>query len=182
MNNNPTRVLWFDDEWGTPREPALAPWQRALQSLPPPPAQTVSKCNCVLEFARLLHEAVDSGQTYDLLMLDVMLINEPQTNYGALGFHDEDVAPYDAGAQIAQLIRSTSFDTRRPPWLRHYLEVPLLVLSSSPGVQQLVRNKVGRSRMKKLSIVPKSLRLDASTQTTEASEDFLRAVRELLKP
>ncbi len=179
MNAQSLHVLWFDDEWDTDRAAALAPWERALSRLQPRP--TLTRCNNVRQFARLLEDDAPHGR-YGLLILDVMLIEESERTYAALGFDDESVEPYDAGAQIAELIRSSRHAHMRKPWLQQHASTPLLVLSSSPRVMQLVRQKVGRSGMQKLSVVAKELRQLPGAGGIEAHDSFLQAVNLLLAP
>ena len=182
--NAPTPVLWFDDEWGTEREPGLAPWQRALHAEQSAGRLRLTMCNRIVEFARLLRESTaaanPSQRRFALLIIDVMLTEEPEQSYRSLGFEDERVIKLDAGAQIAALIRSSMHDRDRPEWLRGYVDVPMMLLSSSPNLTSLVSDKVGFRRMKSLKMVPKSLVTRAGHEGVDADEEFIETVRELL--
>lgn len=170
-------VLWFDDEWGTDRQDGLGPWDRALGTLVTQGLIKLTCCRSVREFA---DELKRDDLIYGLLILDVMLTEETEPTYAVLGFADEQVIHFDGGAQIAELVRSSRFDTKREDWLKRYTVVPMLVLSASPKVVSLVKTKVGRGRMDGLRLVPKSLKQDSSRDTVEAGDDFVVSVRELI--
>jgi hypothetical protein len=145
MTASAISVLWFDDEFGTDREASLAPWRRAMQAEHDKGRLRFRTCSKLSELAELLRSGVaDDGtrgaSTYSLLILDVMLNFEQGENYEQLGFEEELVIKLDAGAQIAGLIRSSKFDDGRPEWLSHYGNVPLMLLSSSPLLRDLVRS------------------------------------------
>ncbi|MFT3819692.1 MAG: hypothetical protein QM750_19010 [Rubrivivax sp.] len=179
-----TPVIWFDDEWNTEREDGLAPWQRALQAEQSAGRLRLTMCNRVVEFARLLRDSTAGEgaerRRFELLIIDVMLTNEPERTYASLGFDEERVIKLDAGAQLAALIRSTLFDAERPEWLRAYVGVPMMLLSSSPNLRSLVSDKVGYKRMGSLKMVPKSLVTRAGHEGVDADEEFIETVRELL--
>jgi hypothetical protein len=185
MTTPPAPVLWFDDEWNTEREAGLAPWRRALQAEQNAGRLQVSMCAQVAQFAQLLRDGAtgprDRWQSFKLLIIDVMLTNEPESTYASLGFDEERVIKLDAGAQIAALIRSSMFDAERPDWLATYRTVPMLLLSSSPTLKTLVGNKVGHRRMEQVKLVSKSLVLRSGAGGgVDAHPEFLECVLELL--
>ena len=142
-------------------------------------------CAQVAQFAQLLRNGADGQRDrvrpFKLLIIDVMLTNEPEGTYASLGFEDERVIKLDAGAQIAALIRSSMFDAERPEWLAAYRTVPMLLLSSSPTLKTLVSNKVGYRRMDHIKLVSKSLVLrSGQSGGVDAHPDFLECVLELL--
>ena len=185
MTADAASILWLDDEWGTAREVSLAPWRRALQTEQERHRVRLRTCSQLHDFARSLREGVESPGTagepsHRLLIIDLMLSYERDMNYASLGFDDERVVKLDAGVQIAGLIRSSQFDGQRPDWLAPYGRVPMLLLSSSPLLAQLVQAHVGYRRMQALRWVSKSLQQRPGGAGVDASADFLEAVRGLL--
>lgn len=179
-----TPALWFDDEWGTERESGIAPWQRALHAEQKAGLIRLTMCNSVIDFASKLRIGAvkpdGSRQGFGLLIIDVMLASEPEPNYASLGFEDERVLNYDAGAQIAELIRSSRYDAERPRWLHDYVSVPMILLSSSPNLRPLVSNRVGHTRMSALRLVPKKLVARSGYDGMDADAEFIDALRDLL--
>jgi hypothetical protein len=179
------QTLWFDDEWGTDREPAIYPWKRVLDKLQSLGRLRLTCCNSLDEFSRLLQGGPDpeaDGQRgrFGLLIIDIMLTEEREDTYASLGFPKERLSRFEAGAQIAALIRSSFFDGKRPPWLERYVDVPILVLSSSPSLRPLVERRVGYSRMKGVELISKSLELSAAGDGVNASPEFGKAILKLL--
>lgn len=184
MYSAPANVLWLDDEFGTERESGLTPWKRELNKAEKKGRLKVRPCGRLDDFARLLEagapHAGDTFRAFDLLIIDVMLNLEVQTNYEPLGFDEELVIQMEAGAQIAGLIRGSLFDGQRPNWLAAYRHVPLLVLSSSPEAPRWVAKQVGSRRMESVRVVVKALQTRSDGQGVDASKAFLEAVDALL--
>lgn len=178
------QILWFDDELGTERSDALAPWRGALEQLSRSEGHGTTLCRTLKEFAvhlRTGHAGLPDapGPRFDLLIVDVMLTEEEEPNYGCLGFPSERLSPYDAGAQIASLLRSTVHDSTRVDWLQPYCATPLIALSSSPAFRSKVEIAVGHTRLGKLECVSKDIDI-LSGESIVARAEFSESVRRLL--
>lgn len=174
-------MLWIDDAWGTERETGLLPWRRTLQQFEDQGLAKVTTCSRLAEFARHLRTPENvTNPSFDLLVIDVMLTDEPESTYSCLGFPEEQVMRLDAGVQIAVLIRSSTFDLGRPHWLSPYQSVPILLLSATPSLRSLVDGKLGYRRREKLLMLPKDLVRRTDQSGYDAHPDFGVAVKSLL--
>lgn len=186
MSPSRINVIWLDDEFGTDSERVLSVWQRPFVTGQGQDRAHLLTCNQVEHFAKLVRDGiVEEGQPtrrhYDLIILDIMLNLEEGSHFGALGFADESIIPMDAGAQLAGLLRSTFHDDRRPEWLRPYVEVPLILLSSSPLVVDLVMDHIGHRRMSGVEIFSKSLHLGSGAASVAGSPEYLTCVDAMLR-
>jgi hypothetical protein len=130
------RLLWHDDELDGPRSQYVAPWRNWFERLRPP--FSVTYTSSLAGFAAALNQPND----FQLLVLDVMLKRERDTDFRALGFERERILRLDAGAQIAGLLRNPVFSLTRPDWLRRYSRTTLVLLTSTPTVADLIRHYV----------------------------------------
>jgi CheY-like chemotaxis protein len=179
-------VLWLDDEFGTDGERVLDLWRRPLTAMRDPAPVRLHTCDRIARFAECLRAGTNvSGngtpKRYDLIILDVMLNLDDVVSFSSLDFEDEQVIRMDAGAQLAELLRSSAHDGRRAPWLQPYIAVPLVLLSSSPLVENLVMNRVGHKRMHGVEVFSKSLRLDTSETAATAPADDLNRLAAILR-
>jgi hypothetical protein len=130
------RLLWHDDELDGPRSQYVAPWRKWFERLRPP--FSVTYTSTLVDFAAALRQTED----FQLLVLDVMLKRERDTDFRALGFERERILRLDAGAQIAGLMRNSVFARTRPDWLQRYSRTALVLLTSTPTVEDLIRQYV----------------------------------------
>lgn len=130
------RLLWHDDELDGPRSQYVAPWRKWFERLRPP--ITVTYTSTLAGFAA----ALSQEDEFQLLVLDVMLKRERDTNFRALGFERERILRLDAGAQIAGLLRNQVFARTRPEWLKRHSRTTLVLLTSTPTVADLIQQYV----------------------------------------
>lgn len=137
-------LLWHDDELDGARTPYVAIWRtwfdRRAASI-----GAVMRCTSTLrEFSSALQAA---KPRFDLLVIDVMLKREPDTNFSSFGFARERILRLDAGAQIAGLLRNGGdFERNRSDWLKSYASTPIVLLSSTPTVVDLLKHYVDADR------------------------------------
>ena len=175
MKTNVT-LLWHDDELVDARRDYVAPWLRWFDRESQSLGLTVVRTSTLRELA----ESLQSQQAPpDVLMLDVMLKREPDSTFEKLGFAKEGLLRLDAGAQIVGLIRNAAFDAGRPSWLKRYRDTPIVLLSSSPTVDDLIKHYVNADRKQWLWGVTKDI--DASSGEARPDPRFVLTIREALK-
>lgn len=182
--NDPPQVLWLDDELGTERQSRLSPWLRPLQEMERLRQIRLTMCNNADDFARNLGRDLPDSQMstlprFHLLIIDVMLTEEQDRTFSSMGFPDEQLHPLDAGAQIAGLLRNPTYG-EPSRWLAAYSEVPILLLSSSPALNSLVRRKIGRGGAMGIEIVSKRLQIADRDEGIRADPAFVDAVKRSL--
>lgn len=155
-------VLWLDDEFGTPYEPTLAPWRRVLDRRAKEEAIRLVTCGTLEGFKQRVEGRLpahgNAEPPFRLLILDVMLNQEHQTDFALFGFPDERLVNLTAGTQIAGLIRSSRYDRQiRPAWLQSLRDTPLLLLSGSPNARSWAEEAIGPSKMRGVEVVLKAL-------------------------
>jgi hypothetical protein len=173
--SKPIRILWHDDEIGGARESYVSPWLNWFTKEAPLLNVTVRKTSKLSELSSALKSEV---LNFSLLIIDVMLKREPDQTFCALGFPNERVLRLDAGAQIAGLLRNELFDHQRPPWLNSYKATPLLLLSSSPTLSELVKLYVEADRRENIVAISKSL--DISGDEARVDDSFDKTLRDLV--
>ncbi|MFZ5549244.1 MAG: hypothetical protein ACOZJX_11165 [Pseudomonadota bacterium] len=167
----PLRAVWLDDDFGKPREPLLL---RPYESWFNQQAIELAKASTLAEFGRRLQ--VDPPA--DLLIVDVMLHNELDETFHALGFDEDTILRMDAGVQVVALIR----DRPHPPdaahhWMERCRHIPVLLLSMSNIIDTIVSSYLPQERDRRfLTVVQKEYEL-GEVKVTDTLTEAVRQAR-----
>lgn len=171
------RLLWLDDELDSDRATYVLVWRRWLQQANDRGLCRLTMCNCIEKLAAHLQTG---DPEFDLLMFDVMLKRERSPSFGPIGFAEEQVRRLEAGMQIVGLMRNKSFADERPVWLSRYSRKPVVLLSSTPGLQNMIGTHVDGNRRDDLHCLVKSLNTD-TPGVTRPDANFERSFESILK-
>lgn len=147
-------LLWHDDELIDSRKDYVAPWSSWLN-------RNLGKRNISIRHTSTLQQLAKALQNqsppFDLLLIDVMLKREPEQTFASIGFGEERILRLDAGVQLVGLLRNAIHDGQRLEWLTPYRDTPIVLLSSSPILDDLIKQHVDVSRQESLWGVSKSV-------------------------
>lgn len=170
------RILWHDDELDSNRAAYVAPWRKWFDRNAPKLGAAMQYTATLAQFAQALRS---DGPTIDLLVIDVMLKREREQDFSILGFAREKLLRMDAGAQVAGLLRNSGFDGTRPDWLRRYRRTPVVLLSSTSTVMDLLKKYVDGDSRESVFAVVKTLNVSA-TGPVDVDSGFASAMKELI--
>jgi CheY-like chemotaxis protein len=167
MNMGKTvNVLWHDDHSisDDDRKDYLSKWDDWFTKEAPRQGLSVELTGTL---AQLSDKLVREQPVFDLLILDVKLTLEPESNFGALGFENEGVLGLQAGIQIVGLMRNRMFENGCKPWLRRYRDTPIILLSTSEMLEPLFKQGIDADRRSNIFQVRKSVDLSGSADEDE---------------